>query len=1141
MPDRSVLEPLVDAPAERSVSFAPPQATAHPPADRPAAGGAASEDSDVVQLGRGGPLRDVARAFPVQLAKVQPPALRAETLARPRLLDWLAAKLHHRVILLIADAGFGKTTLLADFSRRTRVRTLWYRLDPDDRDWSAIVHHLVAAGREHDPAFAPTTASLLSEIGVGGPSREAVVDTFIRELGSMADGGTLLIFDDFHLVDDAPDARYIARELIARAPERLTVAFASRRQPTIPLGRLRAVGEVAEVSTDDLRFDATETAQLFTETYGRSMDPDVLHDLAVRTEGWIASLQLVQAALRNRTPLEIRQFVRDLSGADSNLYDYLAEEVVGDLPADLQRYLMTTAILQIVTPEMAEVVSDQPPTEVARLTVDAERLTLLSRVSGGPRTHLRYHPLVRGFLEARLRSVDGDEAVDALHRRAGAAAAATDWRVAAHHYREANDLPTMLEVINDAIPTIMGNAQYSLAAEFVLDVAAESRPVGALLVLGRMDLQHGHYADAAEGARRVLDDPNLQAAERDYALLNLLASSFNSGDGENALQHAELLRNATSDDNLRGIAEATIAILLTRTEADLEGLSRQLQALAESQRRSRPHHFGVTQYNLALILQLQDRLAEAERDVDEALGAFATTSAYVERHAAKVLKASILVRVGEVEAAASLVRGILDDGAPVQNDALIDAADAFGSYGHPALAAELLEKVGDRSAQTVADRRLSSIAEARFHLRDGNFREARDALELYPHGTTTVVGTDAAWRLLCAHADLLAGEPFANANIREAHAIAAAAGFHATRRVAALLIGASESQAALSSAIVALGDSYPWHLTSVAEVISPHLETLDAGARSLVGLAAARHPDRWRAVLRARIEAGEIGLEGASILESIGQLSDVPRLRKFARSHRRSRRAGNVGKALARRLAHSVFVEDQGRVSILIGETELPGSTVRRKVLAMLCFLLSRSGASATRDQVLDALWPDLDPEVAANSLNQTVYFLRRVFEEDYSEDMSPGYVHHDGDIIWLDPELVSSRTIQVRTQVRQMSTPPQPSEVERLVETYRGRFALDFEYEEWASGPRDHLHAAYLEIVERAVVDDIAAGHFDRAIRVARRVLDVDPSADQIEVALLRLYRSTGAHAAAAEQYAHYAAYVRNELGAEPPTLESL
>ena len=90
--------------------------------------------------------------YPIQLAKVQRPALRDETLARDRLLDWLAAKIHDRVILILADAGYGKTTLLADFARRTRLRTLWYRLEDDDRDWIAFLNHLVAAGREHDPS-----------------------------------------------------------------------------------------------------------------------------------------------------------------------------------------------------------------------------------------------------------------------------------------------------------------------------------------------------------------------------------------------------------------------------------------------------------------------------------------------------------------------------------------------------------------------------------------------------------------------------------------------------------------------------------------------------------------------------------------------------------------------------------------------------------------------------------------------------------------------------------------------------------------------------------------------------------------------------------------------------------------------------
>src|SRR5512140_3701257 len=202
----------IDISDERSIPFAPPHSALH-------AEMGASWEPVVTGPGRpvpsgsarnGGPDETLTH-YPIQPSKVQRPSLRDDTLARGRLLDWLATKIHDRVLLVLADAGYGKTTLLADFSQRTRLRTIWYRLDEDDRDWIAFLNYLVAAGREHDPAFAPTTASMLQDMSVGGPTRDAVIEVFLRELPSIAEHGAVLVLDDFHLVDESSDVRLIAR------------------------------------------------------------------------------------------------------------------------------------------------------------------------------------------------------------------------------------------------------------------------------------------------------------------------------------------------------------------------------------------------------------------------------------------------------------------------------------------------------------------------------------------------------------------------------------------------------------------------------------------------------------------------------------------------------------------------------------------------------------------------------------------------------------------------------------------------------------------------------------------------------------------------------------------------------------------
>ena len=516
----------------------------------------------------------------------------------------------------------------------------------------------------------------------------------------------------------------------------------------------------------------------------------------------------------------------------------------------------------------------------------------------------------------------------------------------------------------------------------------------------------------------------------------------------------------------------------------------------------------------------------------------------MELASAIMVKAQVLARLGEVSEASGLIKSLVDEGAGDQNNEVFaEAADVLDSFARRDSALSLLDRVGHRSTLSPTDTRILALTEARLHIRRHEFDEAEASLATYPAGRSTMLGHTAALDVTRGYLAAARGDADAAQTLDRAVEEATSQGAHGMRRVGEILRGVVAGPAVLTEAILTIGRSYPWHLTFLADLLAPRLSSLSDEATSVVGDAARLHPERWRTELRETLasQAGPSNITTAHLLEEIGDLSDVPRLRKLARGSRRTREAANLGRSLARRLAAPVRIEDQGRVGIVVGDRELSGTSVRRKVLALLCFLITKSDLSATRDQVLDALWPDLDPEVAINSLNQTLYFLRRVFEENYSEDLSPGYVHHDSDVLWLDPELVTSRSVACRRMIRAMPPSPSPDDVEALTLMYRGRFALDFEYEEWAGAHRDSLHAAYLEIVERSVLDDLNAGHHDRGIRIARRALDVDPSAEQIEVSLLRLYRLSGAHSAAAEQYGHYATVMRDELGIEPPPLDSL
>ena len=358
----------------------------------------------------------------------------------------------------------------------------------------------------------------------------------------------------------------------------------------------------------------------------------------------------------------------------------------------------------------------------------------------------------------------------------------------------------------------------------------------------------------------------------------------------------------------------------------------------------------------------------------------------------------------------------------------------------------------------------------------------------------------------------------------------------------------------LTQALVAPKDELADHLRSLepedaaflsiqAELAVRRLADLDDAGFETVRAEAALRPERWRWALRGFLSSDALHLpeirRTVELLETVGDACDVGLLTSLRK--KRALRLPNAGRALSRRLAPKVYVEDLGRVSVRVGDRAIAGTDIRKKVLSLLCFLLTRAQFSATREQVFEALWPEMDPEAGANSLNQSAYFLRRIIEPDCDDDSSVGYVRSRADLIWLDHELVKSRSSDCLNLIALIRRDPSPDLLTQLAEAYKGRFAMDFIYDDWASSFRDTLHASYLDRIERAVTQDTKTGAFERGLSIAQLALQADPDAEQIELCLLRLYRRMGANAAAAEQYAHYASVMREQLGVEPPALESL
>ena len=1146
VPARPVESEAVGA-GEDSVSFALSGGTVTGRRSRPRPSIAGHEGHGLVAVGPGmagsmllaGPLGRIGmNPLPIQPVKIHRPPLRHDVLSRERLNDWLDGAVGGRVALVIAEAGFGKTTLLADWARHARRTTAWYRLEPDDRDWLAFIRHLVATGQEIDPAFAPETYDLLLALGPGGPSRDDLTASIAREIGEFASSlpdGMSLLFDDYHAIDGSPETEPIMRALLEQTGPSFSMVIAARTAPSLPLGHIRSRGAVSRIDGDALCFTVPEAERLFREAYHQPLDQDVVTDLIDRTQGWPALLSLVHTSLEETRNVDARSLVSQLSASQGDLYEFLAEEVIASLPAGLQMFLTRVSLLTAVAPDRAAAVDAGSSSEIANLIAEAEKVGLLSRPDRG-QPH-RFHPLVRDFLRSRLEEQLGPGEITRLHRAAASAALGKDWAAAAWHLAQAGDSDEAGRVIDDAVPLIIAGGQFDRAIPYLDGSAGPVDRPGALILRSRLELGRGSLDRARALAQSAADESDGHHLHG-TSLLNLASLLGVAGFEEAAVDCATRAMNCELSQSQRLIAKATVALWEASIEGDLESVAEDLRMLAAHHARDgHKRHAGISGLNLATALlwigDARGALVAANR-ADTDLARSDATS--VERVSALAARARALAHLGQAEEAErTLMRADAFPSSLGRDEACLETASILSDCGSAKEALAALARV-DPGQLTSGYRGVWAIARGHVAIRLGDVTVATEMCDRLATEPCRDIAGKLRSTMLRARTAIALGSREAEELAREVGRIADAQHSRVGRRWADVLLGVAGT-GLIHEEVLRIGPDEGYCLSTLAEEVCRSLHRMTAQAQERVEVEVVALPRRWREGLRNVVKSGGPSWqECARLLTEVGQPDDAAFLRDTSASRKALR---PYAAALVRRVAPTVYIEDLGAVRVLLAGSPLARS-LRRKVLGLLCFLSSRQGMAATRDEVLEALWPELGPDTATNSLHQTIYYLRRVFEPGYREGLSAGYLLFDGEIVSLNPQLVDSAS---RECWRVLSATRQDEEqgAIRLMELYRGRYALDFTYEDWASAYRENLHAAVLARTEAAIESSSRSGHGDAAIALAQAMLSVDSTADAIELALLRVYKANGRHAAAAEQYAHYAAIVRQELGADPPGFDEI
>jgi LuxR family maltose regulon positive regulatory protein len=509
------------------------------------------------------------------------PRLRPELVPRQRLIDRLNHGLRsgHRLTLISAPAGFGKTTLVAEWLRQAKQPSAWLSLDKNDNDPVRFLTYLLTALQKVDPDIGKTTLGMLRT--PNPPPLAPLLTALINDIAATP-RPFIFVLDDYHTIGahSIHDGLTFLLDHLPPPSEGMHLVIGTRADPPLPVPRLRGRGQLSEIYQSDLRFTRKEMAQFLELVLGLRLSAEDMVALERRTEGWIAGLQMAALSMQGRD--DIAGFLRAFAGSHRYILDYLSEEVLCQESKDVQTFLLQTSILDRLSGALCDTVmgaTESADVDSQSVLEYLEKNNLFVGPLDDERKWYRYHHLLTDLLRQRLQREKPD-LVPELHRRASGwyeqsrlTAEAVNHALAAGDYEQAaclvesnawetlmrGECTTLLDWI-DAFPDRLVRSRPRLGVSRAWSLTLTGQLDSAEAYLSDIDVQHvqgevaairAHIAGLQDDGPRSIEFarqafahlPQENVFMRGYFALNLGLAYWRSGD---MVSGSEVLSEAAS-------------------------------------------------------------------------------------------------------------------------------------------------------------------------------------------------------------------------------------------------------------------------------------------------------------------------------------------------------------------------------------------------------------------------------------------------------------------------------------------------------------------------------------------------------------------------------------------------------------------